>query len=56
MKRITAFFLFCLLLLTGCQPTPVVETVPPKDFDALIEKAQTSPAAVHVTVAPEADL
>ena len=39
MKRVTAFFFVCLLLLTGCQPTPTVETVPPKDFDALIEKA-----------------
>ncbi len=55
MKRITAFFLFCLLLLMGCQPTPTVETVPPKDFDALIEKAQTSPATVQVTLVPEAE-
>ena len=55
MKRVTAFFLFCLLLLTGCQPTPAVETVPPKDFDALIEKAQTSPATVQVTLVPEAE-
>ena len=55
MKRVTAFFFVCLLLLTGCQPTPTVETVPPKDFDALIEKAQTSPATVQVTLVPEAE-
>ena len=55
MKRVTAFFLFCLLLLVGCQPTPAVETVPPKDFDTLIEKAQTSPATVQVTLVPEAE-
>ena len=55
MKRVTAFFLFCLLLLVGCQPTPTVETVPPKDFDALIEKAQASPATVQVTLVPEAE-
>ena len=55
MKRVTAFFFVCLLLLAGCQPTPAVETVPPKDFDALIEKAQTSPATVQVTLVPEAE-
>ena len=55
MKRVTAFFFVCLLLLTGCQPTPTVETVPPKDFDALIEKAQKSPATVQVTLVPEAE-
>ena len=55
MKRVTAFFFVCLLLLTGCQPTPTVETVPPKDFDALIEKAQTSPVPVPVTLTPETE-
>ncbi len=55
MKRITAFFVFCLLLLMGCQPTPAVETVPPKDFDALIEKAQANPAPVLVTLMPETE-
>lgn len=55
MKRVTAFFFVCLLLLTGCQPTPAVETVPPKDFDALIEKAQTSPVPVPVTLTPETE-
>ena len=55
MKRVTAFFFVCLLLLTGCQPTPTVETVPPKDFDALIEKAQTSPVPVQVTLEPETE-
>ena len=56
MKRITAFFLVCLLLLGGCQPTPEMETVPPKDFEALLEKAQASPAAVHVTMVPKAEV
>ena len=55
MKRVTAFFFVCLLLLSGCQPTPTVETVPPKDFDALIEKAQTSPVPVPVTLTPETE-
>ena len=55
MKRITAFFVFCLLFLVGCQPTPTVETVPPKDFDALIEKAQASPVPVQVTLEPETE-
>ena len=55
MKRITAFFVFCLLFLVGCQPTPAVETVPPKDFDALIEKAQASPVPVQVTLEPETE-
>ena len=55
MKRITAFFLLCLFVLVGCQPTPTVETVPPKDFDALLEKAQASPATVQVTLAPETE-
>ena len=55
MKRITAFFVFCLLFLVGCQPTPAVETGPPKGFEALIEKAQTSPATVQVTLVPEAE-
>ena len=55
MKRITAFFLVSLLLLGGCQPTPEVETVPPKDFEALLEKAQASPAAVQVTMVPKAE-
>ena len=40
---------------SGCQPTPTVETVPPKDFDALIEKAQTSPVPVQVTLEPETE-
>ena len=53
MKRSMSFFLLSLLLLTGCQPTPTVETVPTKDFDVLIEKARSSPTPVHVTVVPE---
>ena len=52
MKRITAFFLVCLFILAGCQPTPAVETVPPKDFDVRIDRAQRDPEPASVTVAP----
>ena len=54
MKRITVFFLLCLCVLCGCQPTPESEVVTPKDFDALLEKAQASPPPVTVTVVPDA--
>ena len=53
MKRIAAFFLLCLLLLCACQPIPTSEVVTPKDFDALLQKAQASHETVHVTLMPE---
>ena len=37
MKRITAFFLLCLLLLMGCQPTPEQDAVKQKNTNQLIE-------------------
>ncbi len=54
MKRVTFLFLLLLLLLCACQPTPESEVVTPKDFDALIEKAQASPVPVEVTLTPDA--
>ena len=52
MKRITAFFLFCLLLLIGCQPTPEMDAVKQKNTNQLIEAVkeaeQESPAPVPV--------
>ena len=54
LKRIAAFFLLSLFFLCACQPTPETEVVTPKDFDALIEKAQASPQAVQVTLVPDA--
>ena len=37
MKRITVFFLLCLLFLAACQPTPAVDAVKQKDTNLLIE-------------------
>ena len=54
MKRITAFFVFCLLLLMGCQPTPGVDAVKQKNTNQLIqavkeaEQERDEPAPVPV--------
>ncbi len=52
MKRITVFFLLCLLFLAACQPTPAVDAVKQKDTNLLIEAVkeaeQAAPAPVPV--------
>lgn len=58
MKRITAFFVFCLLLLMGCQPTPGVDAVKQKNTNQLIqavkeaeqERDEPTPVPVKETV------
>ncbi len=37
MKRIAAFFLLCLVILSGCQPTPETDAVKQKNTNQLIE-------------------